>query len=78
MMRWKEHVTYKRKLTFESEKIDYNKVEYEDKEDSCMDKRKRKDDTSLKKIRIKNPQSYIKGEETLLGGHHKNHVFLCI
>ena len=33
-----------------------------------MDKRKIKDDTYLKKIRITNPQSSIKGEETLLGG----------
>ena len=41
---------------------------YEDKEENCMNERKRKDDTSLKKIRITNPQSSIKGEETLLGG----------
>ena len=39
---------------------------YEDKEDSCMDRRKRKDDTFLKKIRITKTQSSIKGEETFL------------
>ena len=51
---------------------------YEDKEDRCMDKIKRMDEKSLKKIRITNPQSSIKGEEALLGRHHKNHILLCI
>ena len=36
-----------------------------------MDGRKRKDDTSLARIRITNPLSSIKVEETLLGGHQK-------
>ena len=51
---------------------------YEDKEGNCMDRRKRKDDTSFKKIRITNPQSSIKGAEALLGRNRKNHILLCI
>ena len=52
---------------------------YEDKQDSYMDRRKRKDDTSLKKVRITNPQSSIKGEEALLGRYRKTYpIFVSI